>query len=142
MATYSNCYFVTFYLFMRLRNIQRFVAVSSLSSWFPYHFLVINKRGHALHFNHALPHELNTFAPFWFLGKIEGIRLSKQQKMLAKMNRKVCVDSTNIALTIFAFHIIFFTLYLLWMISWTAYPILWTTWSWIKTCPIFPWRRK
>lgn len=92
---FSNCLLSIQYLYLR-KKIHTLVLINSDSAWWPYHFLVLNKKGHVLHFSHILPDKWNHWAPWWFLGKYVGIRKTKQQAMLVKMHKRVCFQFTNI----------------------------------------------
>lgn len=133
---YSNCLFAMFYLYMR-GKVDRVVAVSSHSKWWPYHFVSLTKKGHVLHFTHVLPDERNPHAPWWFLGKFEGIRSSRLQQALIDNDRKVCWQFQKPIYGIGLLAAVTLMLAIPWMIAWGLYPLCWTLKWFFATSKIF-----
>ncbi len=96
---YSNCLLILFYLLLR-GKIHFIVGVNSDSSWWPWHFLTLNKKGHALHFSHILKHEWNHLAPWWFLGRIQGIAKCKQKEIIAQHHKEIRFVTNRIYLSL------------------------------------------
>lgn len=120
-------------------KVDKVVGQSSDSKLPICHFMVLNKKGNAIHFTHVLPHKDNHWAPWWFLGKWEGIPKVKQEKLLKRTGRRILFKTDQVFLFLVIFHIIYFALVIPWMIIWGLYPIWFTLGTWIKECPIFPW---
>lgn len=117
-TSYSNCYFGILYLIAR-NKIDKVVLVSSNTKYFPYHFVGINKRGHALHFATTLKGD--THAPFWFEGTFIGISKKKQVDMLRESNRKI--HGTMSPALFFLLSFIFMAVVSpIWCLCWGLYP--------------------
>lgn len=121
---HGNCFFAAFYLLLRGKA-DRIVAVNSESPRWPHHYLIVNKNGHVLHFQHIHPHAANHYAPWWFEGHFIGIRKSKQHELLRKMNRKV-LWSVNQHMGLLVLLTIYMTLFFPWLLGWLLYTPKWT----------------
>lgn len=120
----GNCFFATLYLMLR-GKVDRIIAVSSESRWWPHHYLVINKKGHVLHFQHTKPHMKNAFAPWWFEGQFVGIRASVQEEVLKRSGRSVVRTIDNVWLGMSVFILIWGVLMLPWILAWSLFTPVW-----------------
>lgn len=89
----GNCLIGLIYLIC-IGKIEKIVCISTVSKWWPVHYIGITHKGHAIHFGHILDHKYNTYAPFWFIGKYQGVTRSKLQDELHKSGRYI-VDEIN-----------------------------------------------
>lgn len=85
---WANCYFLVLYAALRGRAAE-LVAVSTRDGWFPWHFVMLTPSGHALHFSAELPHHQNHFAPWWFLGRVRGVRRGQLCEALNESGREL-----------------------------------------------------
>lgn len=121
---YSNCFFGAIYLIFR-GCIRHIVVLDSISRKVPFHFIGLNKNKQVVHFNHVLEPRFNTIAPWWFLGRFEGVSRRIQKQMLEKSGRKIIfyLGPSFIALPVFLF--VWIILCVPWTIFWALY-----TWYW------------
>lgn len=125
--SYQNCMFAAIYLILRGKA-DKIVAIKGDSKWWPHHYMVVNKKGHALHFNHIHPDKENRFAPWWFEGQFIGIRHSQQAKILKKTNREIKAEFGT--WKGFLFLATIWILFMLpWLLVWLFYTPLWTMWG-------------
>lgn len=87
-AIFSNCFLCLLYLLIRGRVVKVAVISPQRGRWMP-HLAALNAHGDALHFHHVLPDEENPHAPWWFLGRIEGISRERIHMILAVAKRHV-----------------------------------------------------
>ncbi len=92
---YSNCLFGIIYLFYR-GKISTIVAISSLSGLFPWHFIGLNIRGNALHFQRVHVDGSDKSAPWWFEGYFIGVPKRLQQQYLKESGRHICWRLNNV----------------------------------------------
>lgn len=125
---YSNCVFALLYLLLR-GKVKKIIGISSIGKTRSIisHVITINKYGHALHFKHIMGHEYNTFAPWWFWGKISGISAKNQKEALNKSGRKIIWTSDKVYIIGFLFFLLFFILAIPWLFCWLMYSIYFCT---------------
>jgi len=124
--TWGNCFFATLYLILR-GKVKKIIAINSESPWWPHHYLVANKKGHILHFNHVHSHVQNRFAPWWFEGQFVGVRKRDQEKLLKKMKRTV-IFQRSVWFGGFALLAVYVILFVPWVLTWTLFTPLWCVW--------------
>src|SRR4051812_5156367 len=83
---WNNCLLAICYLIIR-GQVKSVVAVSSLSPWFPWHFIGVTGRGHAIHFQTL--GDRDELAPFWFDGCFVGVSSLRQEEVLAASGRRL-----------------------------------------------------
>lgn len=123
-SQWSNCFLLLFYLVVRGR-VGRLVAVSTLNSWFPWHLVAISPNGHALHFQAEHPHDCNALAPWWFVGRLQGVRRTHLTSELAASGRVLCWSTASPAAV---YSLTLGTAGLLlcpWLACWAVWPLLW-----------------
>lgn len=96
----GNCLIGLIYLII-IGKIHKVVCISTTTKWWPAHYIGITKKGHALHYSHALDHKYNTYAPFWYIGKFVGISKDRLNEELKKSGRYVIQELEHVK--IFAF---------------------------------------
>ncbi len=122
--SYNNCYFITLYLILRGKA-RYIIGVSNHSALWPHHYLVMNKQGHVLHFQHENAHEENTWAPWWFEGRLVGIKRVDQQKMLAESDRKLLFKNPKIYSALAALLLVWVIGMPIWMFFWSGSFVWW-----------------
>ncbi len=126
----GNCFFGIIYLFLR-GGVGQIIGVTSTTRWWPYHFVMLNKKGHALHFMHTYPHEENQFAPWWFTGHYEGIRRSQINARLQESGREVVFRLSTAGPLMALFFLVWLALFVPWISAWAIYPLYWNLkWAW------------
>ncbi len=121
---WANCYF--FFCYARARGrVAKVAAISTKGGWFPWHLVALTPQGHALHFCSSLPHEENALAPWWFFGRVEGVRRGALAVALQESGRSHCwtIDSQPAAIGLSAAVGLLFLLP--WMAAWTLWPLAW-----------------
>lgn len=127
MATrplYSNCYFGAIYLFLR-RKVHKLIAISTNNTYWPWHFVTVNKNNDIIHFIHILPHQDNQMAPWWFLGRFEGIPKDKCKRILKQQKRKVLWTINSGLLIFIILSSIGIIMSIPWIFGWALYPFCW-----------------
>lgn len=121
---WANCYFFFCYALARGR-VAKLAAISTKGGWFPWHLVALTPQGHALHFCSSLSHEENRLAPWWFFGRVEGVRRSNLAKALQESGRSHCwtINSQLVAIGLAATVGLLF--FLPWMVAWTLWPLAW-----------------
>lgn len=121
---WANCFFFLCYAIMRGR-VTQLCAVSTIDGWFPWHLVGLSERGHAVHFRAVLPHERNLLAPWWFVGRIEGVRRGHLGEALEASGRShqwsIQSPWKLYGLTAAIVTILFAP----WVIAWAAWPLVW-----------------
>lgn len=123
---FGNCFFAMFYLLLRGKA-SKIIVVNSETPWWPHHYVVINKNGHALHFQHFYPYDSdqNNYAPWWFQGQYMGIKKSDQEQVLREMNRAIKYTIENNALATVIVFTVWFLLFVPWVLAWMSYTPFW-----------------
>lgn len=123
MATrrfFSNCLFGAIYLLIRMSDAVAVGAVRPIGGWFPFHLVVIGRRGRVIHFASVMPHRENRLAPFFFLGRYEGVAgrraktgISAKRPFLWRWDRPRLFLWLALALCVILFPV--------WAIAWMSY---------------------
>ncbi|TWT89716.1 hypothetical protein Mal64_00950 [Pseudobythopirellula maris] len=122
---WGNCYFLVAYLALRGR-VNRLVALSTTHSVWPWHLVALTKQGHAIHLRAVLEHAENPLAPWWFLGRLEGVANSQLEAALQESGRRICWSLS----TRWSIGMLLATVYgvmaIPWMVAWGLWPIAWS----------------
>lgn len=123
-SEWGNCFLLLCYLVIRGR-VARLAAVSTLDSWFPWHLVALTHCGHAIHFQAEYPHEWNTLAPWWFVGRVQGVRRSSLSEALEESGRTLSWSINSRAAVYGVTLITAAVLVLPWVVAWAIWPIYW-----------------
>jgi len=125
-STYGNCFFAIFYLYLR-GKIHSLAAVSSDIKWWPWHFIILNRCGHAIHFMHT--RDDDPHAPLWYLGHYEGIPKRSLERCLKLSGRRIKFRSRRILIFMIIFSLGWLALSIPWMVGWGLWQLWWNV-SW------------
>jgi len=123
-AEFGNCFFAVMYLFLR-GNVKEVIGVNSTTKFVPYHFITINKKGHVIHFDNEYPDEENRFAPWWFFGRLEGIKKRDIPVKLKEMDRTVLFRTNHVNLIMTLFCMAWAAMFVPYLLGWMLYPLYW-----------------
>lgn len=132
---YSNCVFGIFYLLIRGR-VARLIVTPGTHWSLPVHLGAITERGHYLHFYRELPHECNTFAPFWFLGAFRGHSRARWRRVIGQRGR---ITELPLWLAWLICIVGYVVLFIPWNIAWMFFGPYWT-FKWAAKGLVRRWR--
>lgn len=116
---WSNCFFAILYLILRNKT-KKVIAVTCHSKLAPHHYVVQTWNDNYLSFSHALPHEKNRFAPYWFVGQYKCFSYTKAAKALEEQNREVKFSINPYVFLILAL-LVYIILFIPWCVIWGMY---------------------
>jgi len=128
---WNNCPFSTMYLLLRGEVREVWVVRSDAPGWLyavlvitKFHYLVLTRRGHVVHFRHAHKHQDNPYGPWWFVGQVVG---ASHRHCSSVLNRPV-VARLGPAAAFVVFGLIYAALFVPWCAVWMAYGPYWSLW--------------
>ena len=118
---YGNCVFATLYLIIR-GKVSSIAFVTSQIRWVA-HLVCLNKKGHAIHFCPVLSDEENIYAPFWFLGQMQGVKKSDLHDELSRRNRRLIFASDKVGIILSCLLLFCGIFFIPWLVAWGMFPL-------------------